>query len=160
MAGLGSFWTGLKLVELDPATHKPKPGAHRVALAERPKPDAVEGAFVYPARRLVLPVRVVRFLLSRHEQQLLHRRLPVAEREGAVSRPRWQEDARWRRHGDPERRARPKRDAGKGRAIARCFRTAPRIISIYHAYDADKNGLPTLRIQPLRWTADGWPEAV
>ncbi|MEI9904759.1 MAG: arabinan endo-1,5-alpha-L-arabinosidase [Asticcacaulis sp.] len=43
---LGSFWNGLKLIELDPATNKPKAGAKRIALAQRPRPDAVEGAFL------------------------------------------------------------------------------------------------------------------
>jgi arabinan endo-1,5-alpha-L-arabinosidase len=28
---------------------------------------------------------------------------------------------------------------------------------VYHAYDATKNGTPTLRIEPLVWDADGWP---
>jgi arabinan endo-1,5-alpha-L-arabinosidase len=29
--------------------------------------------------------------------------------------------------------------------------------NIYHSYDADAAGIPTLRISELRWTADGWP---
>jgi len=28
---------------------------------------------------------------------------------------------------------------------------------IYHAYDAENNGTPTLRIDPLEWDDDGWP---
>jgi len=28
---------------------------------------------------------------------------------------------------------------------------------VYHAYDATFGGLPTLRISPLEWDADGWP---
>jgi arabinan endo-1,5-alpha-L-arabinosidase len=31
---------------------------------------------------------------------------------------------------------------------------------VYHAYDARRAGAPTLRIQPLAWTDDGWPVAV
>ncbi|MGC6547674.1 family 43 glycosylhydrolase, partial [Escherichia coli] len=30
---------------------------------------------------------------------------------------------------------------------------------VYHAYDRQQNGAPTLQIQPLSWTADGWPVA-
>jgi arabinan endo-1,5-alpha-L-arabinosidase len=30
---------------------------------------------------------------------------------------------------------------------------------VYHAYDADHNGRPTLRIAPLGWTEDNWPAA-
>ena len=29
----------------------------------------------------------------------------------------------------------------------------------YHAYDAKNGGVPTLRVQALGWTADGWPVA-
>jgi arabinan endo-1,5-alpha-L-arabinosidase len=30
---------------------------------------------------------------------------------------------------------------------------------VYHAYDKDHGGAPTLRISPIIWTADGWPRA-
>jgi arabinan endo-1,5-alpha-L-arabinosidase len=30
---------------------------------------------------------------------------------------------------------------------------------VYHSYDAEANGTPTLRITPLAWDADGWPVA-
>jgi arabinan endo-1,5-alpha-L-arabinosidase len=28
---------------------------------------------------------------------------------------------------------------------------------VYHAYDADMNGAPVLRIEALQWDEDGWP---
>ena len=31
---------------------------------------------------------------------------------------------------------------------------------VYHAYDRRQNGRPTLRIQRLAWTPDGWPVAL
>ena len=34
-----------------------------------------------------------------------------------------------------------------------------RLLIVYHAYDADNGGRPTLRIQELSWTVDGWPVA-
>jgi len=30
---------------------------------------------------------------------------------------------------------------------------------VYHAYDAEHEGAPTLRISQIDWTADGWPQA-
>lgn len=44
----GSYWTGLKVVELDPATGKPKAGAKIQAVAARPDTDshAIEAPFV------------------------------------------------------------------------------------------------------------------
>lgn len=31
--------------------------------------------------------------------------------------------------------------------------------NIYHSYDAERDGVPTLRIATLDWAADGWPES-
>lgn len=42
----GSFWSGIKMVRLDPVTGKPAAGAVVHALAQRPAPDALEGAYV------------------------------------------------------------------------------------------------------------------
>src|SRR3546814_20335175 len=28
---------------------------------------------------------------------------------------------------------------------------------VHHAYDKQRDGVPTLRIHPLAWSADGWP---
>jgi arabinan endo-1,5-alpha-L-arabinosidase len=28
---------------------------------------------------------------------------------------------------------------------------------VYHAYDTQRNGAPTLQIQPIVWDANGWP---
>jgi len=30
---------------------------------------------------------------------------------------------------------------------------------VYHAYDKQADGAPTLRIAPVTWGADGWPQA-
>jgi arabinan endo-1,5-alpha-L-arabinosidase len=30
---------------------------------------------------------------------------------------------------------------------------------VYHAYDARAAGIPTLRIEALRWDAEGWPQS-
>jgi arabinan endo-1,5-alpha-L-arabinosidase len=30
---------------------------------------------------------------------------------------------------------------------------------VYHAYDSQTKGTPTLRIAPIAWGADGWPVA-
>jgi arabinan endo-1,5-alpha-L-arabinosidase len=43
---LGSFWSGIKAIRLDPTTGKPLPGAVLHSLAERAFPDALEGAYV------------------------------------------------------------------------------------------------------------------
>ncbi|HEY7010911.1 MAG TPA: arabinan endo-1,5-alpha-L-arabinosidase [Jatrophihabitantaceae bacterium] len=42
----GSFWGGIKMVRLDPATGTPVANAVVYSLAQRPAPDALEGAYV------------------------------------------------------------------------------------------------------------------
>lgn len=37
--------------------------------------------------------------------------------------------------------------------------TATGTYNVYHAYDADRGGAPTLRIAEVSWTADGWPSS-
>jgi arabinan endo-1,5-alpha-L-arabinosidase len=34
-----------------------------------------------------------------------------------------------------------------------------RDLIVYHAYDAQNNARPTLRISEVTWSADGWPRA-
>lgn len=43
----GSFWSGLKLIELDPATGKPKVGAKVKGIAGRDPPGAIEAPFIF-----------------------------------------------------------------------------------------------------------------
>jgi arabinan endo-1,5-alpha-L-arabinosidase len=31
--------------------------------------------------------------------------------------------------------------------------------AVYHAYDRERRGAPTLRIAPVTWDRDGWPVA-
>lgn len=45
----GSFWNGIKMIQIDPATGKQLSGnATRYSLARRPSPDALEASYVYP----------------------------------------------------------------------------------------------------------------
>src|SRR3546814_4550133 len=42
----GSFWGGLQIVPLDPATGEPPRGAKPSTIARRPMPDAIEAPFI------------------------------------------------------------------------------------------------------------------
>jgi arabinan endo-1,5-alpha-L-arabinosidase len=45
---MGSFWSGIKLIELDPSTGKPAAwNTTRYSLAQRPFPDPIEGSYIY-----------------------------------------------------------------------------------------------------------------
>ena len=48
----------------------------------------------------------------------------------------------------------------KGPGGISILREPGRDFIVYHAYDGDHGGAPALRIQPLGWSADGWPVAL
>lgn len=52
------------------------------------------------------------------------------------------------------------RDRFKGPGGASVFEENGAYFIVYHAYDAQNNGKPALRIQALKWTAGGWPKVV
>jgi arabinan endo-1,5-alpha-L-arabinosidase len=46
---LGSFWSGIKMIQIDPATGKQlSSNTTLYSIAERPSPDALEASYVYP----------------------------------------------------------------------------------------------------------------
>jgi arabinan endo-1,5-alpha-L-arabinosidase len=45
----------------------------------------------------------------------------------------------------------------KGPGHDAILRTATGDYDVYHAYDAQSSGIPTLRISELHWSADDWP---
>ena len=155
---LGSFWSGIKLFRIDPATGKPPPGELRMhSLAARPVPEdapgAIEAPFMIERGGYYYLFASYRLLLQRREQLVLRRRGPFARGDRSVRRPRRQVDAGRLRYAAP---------AGQS-ALSRCRATRPycampdRDYLVYHAYDAQHEGRATLRISPIVWTDDGWP---
>jgi arabinan endo-1,5-alpha-L-arabinosidase len=47
----------------------------------------------------------------------------------------------------------------KGTGHNALLREGDRDYLVYHAYDVEHAGVPTLRISPIYWTPDGWPRA-
>jgi len=47
----------------------------------------------------------------------------------------------------------------KGTGHNAFLREGDRDYLVYHAYDVEHAGTPTLRISPIYWTPDGWPRA-
>jgi arabinan endo-1,5-alpha-L-arabinosidase len=150
---LGSFWTGLKLLPLDAATGKPRPNAERRNLAHRPEaPDAIEGVFII--LRGEHYYLFASFDFCCHGAQSTYYTVVGRSRQVAgpfvdrTGRPMMagggttilSADARWHGPGNVAVLEDEKQD-----------------YLVYHSYDADNNGRPTLRIAPMSWTNDGWP---
>lgn len=158
---LGSFWSGLKLFELDPDTGKLKnPGAKPIALASRPVPRGAPAALEAP------------FIVTRPDHYYLFVSYDycckgvqstyylVVGRANKITGPYVGRDG-------------SKLLDGGGTLFLRAADEEPRFRGpghngwlqdddgreylVYHAYDRENEGKSALRIAPLEWAADGWP---
>jgi arabinan endo-1,5-alpha-L-arabinosidase len=158
----GSFWGGIKLIQLEPATGMPLAGANTVySLAKRPTNDpgldAIEAAFIIERDGLYYLFCSFDFC-CRGENSNYY---TVVGRSHNVTGP----------YGDNNRYA---MIDGNGMIVLRndpygrwrgpggasILRDSGYDYIVYHAYDARRQGTPTLRIAPLVWSADGWPTAI
>ena len=155
----GSFWSGLKIVELEPATGKPKAGAEVKALAARGKPDAIEAPFIFRRSDWYYLIASYDFCCRGADSSYY----TCIGRSATIDGVYVDRDGRKMSEGggtlllhadlDPLKRF-------KGPGGASVLQSGGKEIIVYHAYDAQRNGMPTLRMQVLAWTADGWPVAV
>lgn len=153
---LGSFWSGIKLFPLDAATGKPPPDAAMSSLASRPVPERAPGAVEAP------------FMIERDGRYYLfvsydyccrgvdssyyivvgraeHPTGPFAGRDGRLMSEGYGTVVL---SGD-------RRFRGPGHNAY--LRDGDEDYLVYHAYDAEYDGIATLRIAPVAWTDDGWP---
>ena len=156
----GSFWGGIKMRRLDPATGKLDARDETLyPLAARPRgpgePGAVEAPFV--VRKSGYYYLFVSFdFCCRGANSTYNVRVgrsrrvtgPYADRDVRDMRegggtPVVSGDARWR---------------GTGHCAVLLEAGGDKLV--YHAYDAEWRGVPTLRVSPLVWDAQGWPSVV
>jgi arabinan endo-1,5-alpha-L-arabinosidase len=151
----GSQWSGIKLVRLDPATGKPQGRHPRLhALAARPSAKPIEAPFIFERDGffyLFASFDLCCMGASSTYKIMVGRARsitgPYVDRQG---RPMTEgggtlvlgSDARYHGPGHNSVLA-----AGESDDL------------VYHTYDALNDGIATLQIRPLSWTADGWPVA-
>lgn len=155
----GSFWTGIKLVELDSATGKPLPGAQLMSIARRSTPGAVEGPFII-ARDGYYYLFASYDFCCRGVNSTYY---TVVGRSKAVTGPYIDRDGKAMMKGGGLLVLHAQLDDGKrfvGPGHNSIMRDGGADFIVYHAYDKRENGRPTLRIQRLGWTPDGWPVAL
>ncbi len=159
---LGSFWTGLKLFELDRKTGKPLDPAKPIPIARRlvpaGAPDPIEAPFIIDRGGYYWLIASYDYCCKGNASTYY----TVIGRSKDIAGPYLGKDGSAMMQGGgtillradlPEKA----RFRGPGHAGVMHDRGADYIV--YHAYDKDKNGTPTLRIARLRWGADGWPKA-
>lgn len=159
----GSFWSGIKLIRLDPATGKPSATDKTVyPLAERSKlqdSGAIEAPFIIDHGGYYYLFASFDFCCRGANSNYY----TVVGRSAEVTGPYVDRAGKKMMDGGGflvlhSQLGPTKRWRGPGGASI--LRQRDRDYIVYHAYDATKKGAPTLRIQPLGWSNDGWPVAL
>lgn len=156
----GSFWGGIKLVELDPATGKRKAEDGPIhSIASRPGGEhAIEAPFLI-ARGGSYYLFVSFDFCCRGVNSTYH---TVVGRADNVLGPYVDRDGKLLLDGGGTVVLHTDQDPGRrwiGPGHSAILRDNGQDYIVYHAYDATRQGAPALRIQPLEWTEDGWPVA-
>lgn len=161
---LGSFWTGLKLFQLDPATGKLlKPGKRPRSIAARPvpagAPSIIEAPYIFAHGGFY-------WLLASYDyccKGVNSTYYTVVGRSRSVEGPYLGKDGSAMLQGGGTillRADLQEKQRFRGPGHAGHLRDSDGTdYVVYHAYDGEKNGAPTLRIVGLQWGADGWPIA-
>ena len=161
---LGSFWSGLKLFALDPATGKPaRAGEAPVSIARRPAPAGaaapVEAPFLFDHGGWYWLVASYDYCCKGNASTYY----TVIGRSRAITGPYLGKDGSAMMQGGGTLLLAadlPEKQRFRGPGHAGHMRDADGTdYLVYHAYDRENKGTPTLRLARLRWGADGWPVA-
>ncbi len=158
---LGSFWSGIKLFELDPDTGKLRdPGAKPRSLASRPVPKGAPASLEAP------------FIVTRPDHYYLFVSYDycckgaqstyyvVVARAKKITGPYLGRDGSSLLEGGGSvfiRSQDGQRFRGQGHN-GWLHDTDGQDYVVYHAYDRENEGKSTLRIAPVVWDHEGWPE--
>jgi arabinan endo-1,5-alpha-L-arabinosidase len=150
---LGSFWSGIKMVRLNPATGKPfgsDPTIHDIS--ERAFPDAEEGSYIIEHGRyyylFVSFDYCCQGVNSTYNVRVSRSTDPTGPYVDESGTPAMS-------GGGTEILATHGRYIGPGGQTV--LRLGGEDLLVYHWYDGDNDGVPMLGINPLRWSASGWP---
>jgi arabinan endo-1,5-alpha-L-arabinosidase len=155
----GSFWTGLKMFRLDPATGKQSAEDRKIySLARRATPGAIEAPYIIDRNGYY-------YLFASNDSCCRGANstyYTVVGRSKDVTGPYLDYDGKRMMDGYGQVVLHANLDKTKrwrGPGHVSILRDGRQDYIFYHAYDARKGGVPTLRVAPLGWTADGWPVA-
>ncbi len=161
---LGSFWTGLKIFELDPRTGKRlRPDEKPRSIATRPvpagAPSIVEAPYIFAHGGYYWLIASYDYCCKGVNSTYYS----VIARSKTVEGPYLGKDGSSMLEGGGTillRADLQEKERFRGPGHAGHFRAADGTdYIVYHAYDREKRGAPMLRIGMLHWQPDGWPVA-
>jgi len=149
----GSFWSGIKLVEVDPEHGKPSSSPPElVSLARRTSPTSIEAPFLI--RRGSFYYLFVSFdQCCRGSQSTYKTMVGRAER---VTGPYVDRTGKAMMDGGATLMLASHGDC-RGPGHNAVLRTDAGDWLVHHMYDASLRGMRTLQIRPIIWDTDGWP---
>jgi arabinan endo-1,5-alpha-L-arabinosidase len=145
----GSFWSGIKIVKLDPSTMKPASGYRLTSLAYNSEIEAPfivrRGSYFYLFVSFGLCCKGVDSTYNIRVGRSSSLTGTYMDKNGTSMMSGGgtlidQGDSRW-----------------KGPGHNAVYLSGDSAILVNHAYDAQNNGYATLRIKPLYWDSQGWP---
>ncbi|MDC3418244.1 arabinan endo-1,5-alpha-L-arabinosidase [Aquibacillus salsiterrae] len=151
----GSFWSGNKLVKLDPTTMKPEQGAQLLSISSRTEaPNSIEAPFII--YRNGYYYQFVSFdFCCRGVDSTYH---IVVGRAKDITGPYIDKDrVSMLAGGGTLVDKGDDRWIGPGHCAVYFAHDGESSLLVNHAYDALNEGKPTLQIRPLYWCTDGWP---
>ena len=157
----GSFWTGIKMRRIDSRTGKPTDGDLKIySLASRPEPtgapDPIEAPFMIERKGFY-------YLFASYDyccKGVQSTYYTAVGRSKDVTGPFLGRTGESMAHGFGTVILRADLgEQGRWRGPGHCavFSDDGQDYIVYHAYDKLNHGVPTLRIDPITWTDDGWP---
>lgn len=148
----GSFWTGIKLTELDSRTLMPIDADHLISLAYRPDSTAVEAPFIVKHNDYYY--LFISFDSCCNGVQSTYK--IAVGRSNEIEGPYYDIEGLSMLEGGGSILVHSD-DRWKGPGHCGVYESGDSYILYYHAYDAEWNGNPTLRIQALFWDSENWP---
>jgi arabinan endo-1,5-alpha-L-arabinosidase len=150
---LGSCWTGIKLLPLDPATGRVSPaGAKPVPVAGRPGNHIIEEGYVRRHGDWYYLWVSVDHCCRRADSDYK----VLVGRSKIVTGPYKDRDGRAMLDGGGTL-VLAGYDNVRGPGSSAILETGGREFLVHHFYDKNHNGDPAVQVRPLLWDADGWP---
>lgn len=151
----GSFWSGVKLLALDPRSGKPLDSPPNVlAIASRPGSKAIEAAFI--VRKRGFYYLFVSFDLCGRGVESTYRIMVGRSRDLTGPYRDRSDKAMTEGGGTPVLES---HGYVRGPGHNSVLLDGGKNWLVHHYYDARAKGVPTLQIRPLLWGDDGWPRA-